>query len=64
MAKFNLDEVVGFYINGEFVCHQCVHPEEVENENLVMQDVVTVDDLEEDEVLFFCDRHGGRVLSK
>lgn len=58
--KIDKDDVVGVYVDeNELVCMACLHPEELDGASA--DDLLTRQDIEDGERLYYCDRCKGRV---
>mgnify|MGYP000908177947 CR=1 FL=1 len=58
--KIEKDDVVVVYVDeNELVCMTCMHPEELDGASA--DDVLTRQEIDDGEKLFFCDRCRGRV---
>ena len=59
MAKFNAEDIAGYYVDEKLVCSQCignVELQELEEENILLQDAV-----ENNDTFYFCDRCKKRI---
>jgi len=59
-VKIDRSDVVGVYVDeNELVCMTCLHPEELDSTSA--DEVLTRQEVEDGEKLFFCERCKGRV---
>ncbi len=59
MSKVNVEDIKGYWIDGAVVCLECVTDEE---EVLAKEsDLILDKDLEDEDVILFCDRCGKRL---
>ena len=56
MSVIKVEDIVGYYVGQECVCCDCATKEEVADSVVSLQYIITSNDVESDEELYFCDR--------
>ena len=58
MSVVKVEDIVGYRVEKEYVCCDCATEEEVENSVVSQEYIITSNDMENSEDLYFCDRCG------
>ncbi len=59
MARIADDQIHGLKVDGKIVCARCATQEEWAK--AVQHDIITTDQIDSDEAMYFCDRCGERL---
>jgi hypothetical protein len=60
MGVFKVEEIRGYWFENEVVCVDCTDTDEINSAKI--DQVVTEDDLQKDDYLYFCDRCKERIF--
>ena len=59
MAKFKQDEIIGYCIDNETICFDCITKEE--RNDLTQDQILTEEEAAKDDDIIFCDRCEKRI---
>ncbi len=59
MGVINTEDIVGYWIEQECVCRDCVSKEEAARAS--QDDIITAEEVDSGDNLYFCDRCKGRI---
>lgn len=59
MAVIKVEDVMGFFVGQECVCADCASKDE--EASATLDEIITRDDTESSDLLYFCDRCNGQI---